>query len=306
MADKSIFVIVVTYNGKKWIDKCFGSLINSTIPVKILAIDNASSDGTPNIIREKFKQVEVIETAQNLGFGKANNIGLKRMLDDNADYAFLLNQDAWVEKDTIEKLIKIQQENLDYHLLSPIHLNGKGDAIDRDFQNYLGNNFTPGFYSDVYLNKNKTFYKGKYANAAAWLLTNHCIETIGGFDPLFKHYGEDDDYISRLHRANLKLAIVPNAVIYHDRPQDIRKPNSPVRKQPYTRALLSAKASKPPKRTFLLRKIFTDYITYYVTYLGKNKHLKMSIQTQINILKIKNKVLKREKKNQNKKRVFLD
>lgn len=305
MTDRTIVVIVVTYNGKKWIDKCFGSIINSTIPVHIVAIDNASTDGTPNRIREKFKQVEVIETGQNLGFGKANNIGLKRMLDVNADYAFLLNQDAWVENDTIEKLIKVQQKNPDYHLLSPVHLNGKGDAIDRKFQNYLSNNHTPGFYSDLFLNKLKPIYEGKYANAAAWLLTNHCIETVGGFDPLFQLYGEDDDYISRLHKANLKLGIVPHSKIYHDRPQAIKKNNLPPKKRAYTHALLKVKATQSPKKTYLLRKIFTDYITYYITYLGKNKHIKTSIKTNISILKIKNKVLKRQQK-LNKKRTFLD
>jgi N-acetylglucosaminyl-diphospho-decaprenol L-rhamnosyltransferase len=291
----TIYAIIVTYNGSKWIDKCFGSLVNSTIPLKILAIDNASTDGTPGIIKEKFPQVEVIETGQNLGFGKANNIGLKRVLEEKADYAFLLNQDAWVEEDTIKKLIKIQKENPEYHLLSPIHLNGKGDAIDRNFQNYLGNNFTPGFFSDLYLKKKKTLYEGKYANAAAWLLSYHCVKTVGGFDPLFKQYGEDNDYISRLHQAQLKLAIVPDTVIYHDRPQDGKMNDSFYKNQSYTRALLSVKANQPPKKTFLLRKIFTDYIAYYIAYMGKNKHLKTIIQSDIKILKLKKKALKQKK-----------
>jgi N-acetylglucosaminyl-diphospho-decaprenol L-rhamnosyltransferase len=123
-----IYSIVVTYNGSKWLDKCFGSLLNSTVSTKIIAIDNKSTDGTPDEIRLKFPSVEVIETGKNLGFGKANNIGLTRALNENADYVFLLNQDAWVEPDTIGKLISTQSS--EYAILSPVHLNGQGDALD--------------------------------------------------------------------------------------------------------------------------------------------------------------------------------
>ena len=86
------YVIVVTYNGSKWIDKCFGSLVNSTIPLQIFAVDNGSSDGTPDIIRSKFPSVQVIENKENLGFGQANNIGIRQAYDAGADYVFLLNR----------------------------------------------------------------------------------------------------------------------------------------------------------------------------------------------------------------------
>lgn len=219
--DKSftIFAIIVTYNGSKWIDKCIGSLINSSIPIKILAIDNASTDGTPDIIREKFPQVEVIETGQNLGFGKANNIGLKRVLDENADYAFLLNQDAWVEYDTIEQMVKISHSQSQYGILSPIHMNGNGDMLDYAFESYLERYSTKTFYSDLYLNKLNTIYTAQYANAAAWLLPLNTINIVGLFNPIFPHYGEDSDYIVRLKYHNLKIGIIPNCKINHDRNQ---------------------------------------------------------------------------------------
>lgn len=300
-----IYAIIVTYNGAKWIDKCFGSLMNSSIPVKILAIDNASTDGTPAIVREKYPQVEVIETGLNLGFGKANNIGLKRALDENADYAFLLNQDAWVEEDTLEKLIFAQKAYPDFHLLSPIHLAGNGMTIDRNFQNYISSQFTPGFLSDLFLKKLKPIYEGKYANAAAWLLTRFCLETVGGFDPHFKQYGEDDDYILRLHKAGLKLGIVPDTKIFHDRPQNGQMNKSFYENRVYTRALLTNKQTNPPKKHFLLRKIITDYITLYVTYLGKDRNLRNVIRSNIKALKIRNKVFQ-NRDEQRKGRTFLN
>ena len=285
-----VYAIVVTYNGSKWINKCFASLLNSTIPLKVLVIDNLSTDGTTDLIQNKFPQVEVIKAGQNLGFGKANNIGLKMALENNADYVFLLNQDAWVEPDTIEKLINIQFQHPQFHLLSPIHLNGSGDAIDRHFQVYLGPEHTAGFYSDLYLGKLKPFYQGKYANAAAWLLTHHCLEIVGGFDTLFNHYGEDDDFIQRFHRCNLKLAIVSNAVIYHDRLQTNSRSKIFNDNLAYTQALKLLKGSKTPKYHFLFRLIIADIFTFIFVYFGKNEMLKTKIKSLYFAIKLKHKV----------------
>lgn len=282
----TIIAIVITYNGSKWIDKCFGSLINSSIPVNILAIDNASTDGTPQIIRERFPQVEVIETGQNLGFGKANNIGLKRVLDENADYAFLLNQDAWVQEDTTEKLVQSHQNNPEYDLLSPVHLNGEGDAIDRNFQNYLSPSQTPKILSDAVLGKLKPIYESTYANAAAWFLSAHAIKLVGGFDPLFKHYGEDDDYINRLHAKGLKLAIDTTSVIYHDRPQDGKLHQKFYENHTYTQALLSVKSPTPPRRHFLIRRILANWISLMVLSFGKDESIRRIIKQDIIALKL--------------------
>lgn len=210
-----IYSIIVTRNAIKWLDRCIGSLINSTVSTKILVIDNQSTDGTPDKIRLEYSSVEVVETGQNLGFGKANNIGLDRALNENADYVFLLNQDAWVEADTIEKLVSAQSS--DYAIVSPIHLNGKGDALDFAFAEYLLNSLTPDFLSDIFLNILKPLYETQYANAAAWLLNIRYVKLVGGFDPTFFMYGEDDNYVQRVKYYGLKIGICPLAKIYHDR-----------------------------------------------------------------------------------------
>jgi len=210
-----IYTIIVTYNGSKWLDRCFGSLVDSTVATKILAIDNKSNDGTPEAIRSKFPSVEVIEAGENLGFGKANNIGLVKALNENADYVFLLNQDAWVEADTIEKLVSVQSP--EYAILSPMHLNGQGNALDMRFANYVLASLNPDVLSDIYLSRIKARYDIKYANAAAWLLSMHCVEQIGGFDPSFFMYGEDDNYIHRVQYFGYKIGFCPSARIYHDR-----------------------------------------------------------------------------------------
>ncbi len=65
-----VVVIVVTFNGNKWIDQCLGSLSTSSIPLNMLAIDNASSDNTISLIKSRFPEVEVIETGSILVLGR--------------------------------------------------------------------------------------------------------------------------------------------------------------------------------------------------------------------------------------------
>lgn len=284
-----IFVIVITYNGFKWIDKCFGSLLSSTIPLKIIAIDNASSDGTPGFIRKKFSEVELIEAGDNLGFGKANNIGLKVAMERNADYVFLLNQDAWIEPDTIEKLINISEANLQYGIISPIHLNGEGNAIDYNFSNYLCPATTAGFYSDLLLGELKSVYDSIYVNAAAWLLTSKCVSDVGVFSPRFRHYGEDDEYIFRLRKKGLKIGIVPSAKIYHDRKQGVANEKVFTENNIYTKALLTVFSSNIlPKKHFLVRRILGNIIIN-ILFFGKNEGVKVCIKRDIIAIKILNK-----------------
>ena len=128
-----IITIIVTYNGCIWIDKCIGSLKKSSIQNQIIVIDNFSTDQTINYIKENYPDVLIIQNKNNLGFGKANNIGLNYAIEENADYIFLLNQDAWVEPDTIKYLVEFQKMNKEFGIVSPIHLNGKGSELDKNF-----------------------------------------------------------------------------------------------------------------------------------------------------------------------------
>jgi len=208
-----VFVIIVTYNGKQWYDRCFSSLRNSEIPVQIVVVDNASSDDTVEYIRTNFPEVHLIESAVNLGFGKGNNIGIRYALDIGSDYIFLLNQDAWIEKNTLSKLID-GFKNKNVGIVSPIHLNGSYTGLDLDFALYM----SAKFISDSYLRNMEDYYFVPMVNAAAWLISAECIQTVGGFDTLlFAHYGEDDNYCQRVLYHGFKIAVCTKSTICHDR-----------------------------------------------------------------------------------------
>jgi len=218
MEISKVFVIIITYNGFKWVDKCFSSLKKSIIPVQIIVIDNGSVDGTIDQIKIVNPEAIVYKLEKNQGFGYANNIGIKIAYDAGADFVFLLNQDAWIEPNTISDLIKHQKKMPEYGIVSPMHLTGDGLEIDYYFSNYIIPTRCPNLFSNIYLQKNiNDIYPVESVNAAAWLICRNCIKKIGGFSPLFFHYGEDDNYIDRLHYYNLKIGILPSVVIYHDR-----------------------------------------------------------------------------------------
>jgi GT2 family glycosyltransferase len=214
-----IIVIIVTYNGIKWYDKCFDSLRNSTIPLDTVVIDNASTDDTVNFIKENYPEIHLIESKENLGFGKANNLGFEYAIEKDADYVFLLNQDAWIMSDTIEKLCNQMEKNPEYGILSPIHLNGTEKELDYYFSNYINAEDCPDLISD-FIAKGKAedrIYPINFVNAALWLISRDCLNKIDGFCPLFPHYGEDNNYLHRLTYHKMKVGIYPHVFGVHDR-----------------------------------------------------------------------------------------
>ena len=122
-----VLVIIVSYNFEQWMERCLGSLRLSELPVDVLVIDNDSKDRTTELIRAQYPEVRLIENKKNLGFGRANNLGMQIALEEGYDFAFLMNQDAWIDPNTIGTLVSISLKYSEYGILSPVHLTGKGD-----------------------------------------------------------------------------------------------------------------------------------------------------------------------------------
>lgn len=213
-----IFVIIVTYNGKQWYDRCFTSLRESKVPVQTFVIDNASTDGSAEYIKEHYPEVLLIENKENVGFGRANNQGMRYALDHGCDYVFLLNQDAWlIQDDALERLVYIARHHTEYGIISPMHLTADQKDISIQYEN-ISHECGRELVRDLYCGQLKDIYETDYVNAAAWLLPRKTIEVIGGFDPIFFLYGEDDNYINRVHYHGLKIGVCPSARIIHDHP----------------------------------------------------------------------------------------
>lgn len=213
-----VYCIIVTYNAMKWVDKCLGSLRQSSVPVIPVIIDNCSKDETVSYVEKNYPEVHLIVNKENKGFGQANNQGIEWAYKEGATHFFLLNQDAWVQSNTIERIIEIQEKH-QLAIVSPVHLNGKGDEVDFNFRAYVtaDKNLNTVFFRDAILGQFKEYYVVARINAAAWMISRKTIEEIGGFDPVFFLYGEDDNYLQRLHYHGFQLAFVPDSFVYHDR-----------------------------------------------------------------------------------------
>ena len=201
-----ILVIIVTFNGMKWIEKCISSVLSSDIPSDVLVIDNGSTDGTVEWLQRH--NIEVLAQRSNLGFGAANNIGLKRALEDGYSFVYLLNQDAWVESDTF-KLLTNAMDDGRFGILSPVQYDGSGKKMDRQFAKRC----------KKYLHKHKdeTVVEVPFVMASHWMISRGCLKQTGGFSPAFNMYGEDDNYIDRAHWNGYLCGVVPAARAIHDR-----------------------------------------------------------------------------------------
>lgn len=258
MKQNQILVIIVTYNAMPWAERCFSSLRQSTVPCDVIVIDNGSTDGSQQYIRTHFPEAELIENNQNLGFGRANNIGLQKALDEGYEYAYLLNQDAWVLSDTFEQLIATSKAHPEYGVLSPMQL--KADGLH--FEDRFGRNIisrrqdtAPFLIDDLYFQRKEAVYEVSFVMAAHWMITSKCLKTVGGFSPTFSHYGEDDNYLNRAKYWKFKIGIVPSAQAVHDRADSKWSAEKEMYIMDYTWSLVEA--SNPLAKVSLGKKIST-------------------------------------------------
>ena len=206
--EKKISVVVVTYNGEIWIKKNIDSLLKSNYPIDIIVVDNASTDGSITLLKE-YKSIKLIENNHNLGFGKANNIGINSAINNGADAIFLLNQDTWVFENTISNLAEKLFENPDFGILSPMHYSADETNLDSSFGTYYNK-----FDAEIDSNSIRIV---PFVNAAAWLVSKECFQKTGYFEPIFNHYGEDRNFCDRIRFHGFKIGIVKDATICHDR-----------------------------------------------------------------------------------------
>lgn len=213
-----ISAVIVTYNGRECIRRCLDSVENSACKINAIAVDNNSRDGTADIIRRDYPGVRLICLNENLGFGRANNIGISEAVRDGADYILLLNQDAWISPDMAGRLAGLFSLNAGFGVLSPVHWHRPHETLDGGFWKYTG--YRPsGTYADGAL-------AVKFVNAAVWLAPASVFRKVGGFDPAFFHCGEDVDFVNRLHYHGYAIGYCPNAHAAHGRDQNRKRDKS--------------------------------------------------------------------------------
>ena len=221
-----VFVVIVTFNGAPWIRGALQSLRDSSHPCVAVVVDNASADGTPAIVRQEFPEAVLIESGANLGFGRGNNLGVEYALRQGSDAVFLLNQDAFITPQAISLMVNFLLAHPEFGIVSPLHCSPDLTSVDPNTQSAYLQRHAPGYLSDACLGRVQAHYPIRGINAAAWMLRAAVFQQVGGFDPLFFMYGEDDDLIDRYSHHGVRTALLPAARIVHLRAKSPRPPQS--------------------------------------------------------------------------------
>jgi GT2 family glycosyltransferase/lipopolysaccharide/colanic/teichoic acid biosynthesis glycosyltransferase len=222
-------IIIVNYNVKEFLQNLIHSIEKASLNLtkEIIIIDNASDDGSVDFIKEKFPQIKLIANSKNLGFGKANNIGLKQAA---GKYILLINPDTLVAEDTFEKMIKFFESNSEAGLAGCKILNPDGSlqlACRRSFpgpwtsftkvtglSSMFPNNKIFARYNLTYLDENKT-YEVDAISGSFMMMRKEVYEKVGGFDEQFFMYGEDLDLCFRIQQSGFKVYYVHSTQIIH-------------------------------------------------------------------------------------------
>lgn len=211
-----ISIIIVNFNGLKWLKGCFQSLKKQTYEnYQIIFVDNASKDGSVDFVRKNYPKIKIVQNEDNFGFAEGNNIGYKF---SSGKYILLLNNDTDVEKDYLENFLKVFKEKPKAGIVQSKILLMKDKNIidscgsfwtDTTFMYYVGN----GKNQDIEIyNKTRKVFSVK---GASMLIKREVIEKIGLFDDDFWNYYEETDFCHRAWLAGYESWYWPYAVCYH-------------------------------------------------------------------------------------------
>jgi GT2 family glycosyltransferase len=226
--DCRISVVVISYNGIEFIDDCLSSTVSSLAgeASEIIVIDNASSDGTVELIKGKYPQVTLIQNESNLGFARAVNQGFERT---TAEYILILNQDTKIIADAISKLAERMELDPRIGTIGPkfVGFDGRLQKSARAFPRYRDLLFE--FTGLSYLfPKSKTFNNWKMGwfdhlsemevdqpMGAALMVRRELLDKAGGFDESFGIFFNDVDFCRRIKEAGYVNLYYPEAVVAH-------------------------------------------------------------------------------------------
>lgn len=210
-----VSVIILNHNGKDHLEACFTSIINQNYPdTEIIMVDNGSSDGSVELVKEKFPQVKVVQLKSNQGFADGNNRGIRQA---EGNYLFILNNDTELDKNCILEMVKVAESKPDAAAIAPkmkmFYL--------RNFLNSMGNTVEPaGWGSDNfigYLDWGQFDHYNEVFSACfgAVLLPKKVVDQVGLLDKQYSFYYEDTDWCYRARLQGFKIYTAPQSVVYH-------------------------------------------------------------------------------------------
>ncbi|MGE0862855.1 MAG: glycosyltransferase family 2 protein [Vicinamibacterales bacterium] len=230
MADKlfSLAVIIVTYNSAAEIGPCLDSLVGHTepFPTTITVIDNASTDGTAAMVRERWPSVRVIASPANVGFARASNLGIRAT---TSDYVLLLNPDTVAPPGAIQTLVRGLAGHPDA-AIGGARLLGERGFPELSWGDAIGpwNEFKRKVFSTLYHRKVRRIVRkvdklSRQAREVTWVsgacmvIRRPDLEAVGLLDERFFMYTEDVDLCLAMRRRGRTVLYVAGAEVLHHR-----------------------------------------------------------------------------------------
>jgi GT2 family glycosyltransferase len=233
MKEKPVLsIVIVSWNVREDLRECLQSLLREegsrleSGEIEIIIVDNASTDGTAEMVNLEFPQVKLLVNSQNLGYTKANNIGINH---SRGKYILLLNPDTIVHQGALQALIDCAESHPEAGIIGAKLLNPDG-SVQRSARSFP--DIGAGLFRNTFLGRlfpNNPFVRRylltdfgydevrevDWVSGAAMLVRRDLIERIGGLDERFWAYCEDVDLCWRAWQAVYKVLFCPNAFITH-------------------------------------------------------------------------------------------
>lgn len=202
----SISVIIVNYNAQFFLKNCIASILSSDIidQIEIIVVDNASSDGSYNMIKDDFPEVHSIQNKENVGFGKANNQAASVA---KGDYILVLNPDTMLAETTLSEMLIFCQKQSDFGAAGVQFIDGAGNFLPESKRNFpdlkVAGAKLLGFSKNYYANHidKDSIEKVDILTGAFMFIKKEAYKRVGGFDEDFFMYGEDIDLSYRISKA---------------------------------------------------------------------------------------------------------
>jgi len=220
-----VSAVIVSYNAREHLLRCLGALdAFAGLPLEVLVVDNASADGSADAARAAFPVARVVDAGENLGFSRANNLGIR---ETRAPYVLILNPDAEVRPGCVTTLAGILDRRPDVGLVGPRTSSGDGAP-----QVSFGEGLTPWLewrqqrlVRGVRAGRPEALRRAEEAarrerepgwiSGACLLARRSALDAVGGFDEGFFLYEEDVDLCLRLRRAGWRIVFTPDAEAVH-------------------------------------------------------------------------------------------
>ena len=230
-------IIIVNYNVKEFLQQALTSIQQAgrSLDYEVIVVDNASSDGSVELIREKFPDVRLIANEENHGFAVANNQAMKIA---RGNFILLLNPDTIVQENTFSVILDFFRQHSDCGMIGCKILNPDGSlqlACRRSFptpwvaftkivglSRLLPRSKLFGKYNLTYLNPNET-YEVEAISGSFMFFRREVMEQIGYLDESFFMYGEDLDWCFRVREAGWKIYYLPDTQIIHFKGESSKK-----------------------------------------------------------------------------------